>query len=386
MATSSSSPSLIKRLEKLRVQLLFDHPFLSVLALSLPTHYRANNREAFETDGGAIYIDPSRCATYDQARLTYTYAHTLLHILLKHPFRRGERDPGTWNRSCDIVINLLMEDFERIGKRPDDEPLLQKFKDKSVEEVYHVLYDQKEAPEGATEPEDSQADKRDILDEPGTQQVAVEQIDALIVQAIGAAKKAGNAPASLLELFDEVIGPKIDIETLLHSYLTESFFDKLSDFRRPNRRFIHRGLYLPGYRQAESRLDLVVALDRSMSITPETFARFLGILDGVLRISADFTVTVVPFDETVDTESVVTYDAMACRPKIAFSKGNGGTDIGPLLDYLDKLSHLPQVLLILSDGFFRIETPPPFQTLFILSKQANVARLKRYGDVAYFDA
>ena len=67
--------------------------------------------------------------------------------------------------------------------------------------------------------------------------------------------------------------------------MTESFFDKQSDFSRPNRRFIHQELYLPGYRQENNRLNLYIALDRSMSISRDTFSRFLGIIDSVLRMS-----------------------------------------------------------------------------------------------------
>jgi len=83
--------ALHSRLEKIRVQFLFDHPFLSVLALSLPMHFRDNPHEAFETDGRAIYVDPKKSALIPEPQLKYVYAHTLMHILLKHPFRMQGR-------------------------------------------------------------------------------------------------------------------------------------------------------------------------------------------------------------------------------------------------------------------------------------------------------
>ena len=119
-----SSDFLIK-LEKIRVQFLFDHPFLSVLALSLPMHFRKNPHEAFETNGIAIFVDETLCQTMEDEELKYIYAHTLLHVILKHAFRMNGRDHGMWNRSSDIVINLLLSDFERVGQRPEHEVMLE---------------------------------------------------------------------------------------------------------------------------------------------------------------------------------------------------------------------------------------------------------------------
>ncbi|MFC2074516.1 hypothetical protein ACFLR3_04625, partial [Campylobacterota bacterium] len=181
--------TLSKRLEKVRVQFLFDHPFLSVLALSLPMHSVLNPHEVFETNGMAVFVDENKAEHVSDENLKYMYAHILLHILLKHAFRMGERDASTWNRSCDVVINLLLADFERAGVRPDDEVMLEKFKDKSVEEVYHALY--QESPEGEGNPdEESHNDqKHDLIENEGDTQSAQEELDNLIVQAIGAAQK-----------------------------------------------------------------------------------------------------------------------------------------------------------------------------------------------------
>ncbi len=377
---------LQRRLEKIRVQFLFDHPFLSVLALSLPMHFRANPHEAFETDGRAIYVDAAMAETLEEPQLKYTYAHTLLHVLLKHAFRMGEREGKVWNRSSDIVINLLLSDFERVGERPEDEVMMEKFRDRSVEEVYHTLYQENPEGEGTPDEEHPKEQKQDLIENEGDTQAAEEELDTLIVQAMGAAQKQGNIPASFLEVIREVTRPQIDLETLLHTYLTESFFDKISDFSNPNRRFIHQELYLPGYRRERNRLDLTIALDRSMSISRDVFSRFLGIIDGVLRMSADFSVTVVPFDDAVDPASVVRYDAQDARPpEVAFAKGNGGTEFGALLEYLRGRESHNGALMVLSDGFFRIERSSELSTLFLVSEKRNMKRLEPYGDVFYFD-
>ncbi|UFS61500.1 VWA-like domain-containing protein [Sulfurimonas sp. HSL-3221] len=376
---------LQRRLEKIRVQFLFDHPFLSVLALSLPMRYRKNPHEAFETDGTAIYVDTTMAETIPEPQLKYIYAHTLLHIMLKHPFRMGGRDHKTWNRSSDVVINLLLDDFERVGERPEHEVMMEKYRDQSVEEVYNTLYQENPEGEGTPDDENPQEQKQDLIESEGDSEAAMEDIDALIVQAMGAAQKQGNIPASFLEVIREVTRPKIDLATLLHTYMTESFFDKQSDFSRPNRRFIYQELYLPGYRQENNRLNLYIALDRSMSISRDTFSKFLGIIDGVLRLSTDFKVTVIPFDDEVDKEKIVTYDAQALKPEVAFEKGNGGTQFAPVLEYLNTADEAAATLMVLSDGFFKIEKASHLPTLFLVSEKRNMKRFEPYGDVFYFD-
>lgn len=379
------SSDLLTRLEKIRVQFLFDHPFLSVLALSLPMRYRKNEHEAFETNGIEIFVDEELCEKISDENLKYIYAHTILHILLKHPFRMCEREHKVWNRSSDIVINLLLSDFERVGERPEDEVMLEKFRDKSVEEVYNALYQEEQDGEGTPDEDNPKEQKLDLIENEGDTKAAMEEIDTLIVQAMGSAKKQGSIPSSFLEVIHEVIRPKIDLQTLLHTYMSESFFDKQSNFSHPNRRFIHQNLYLPGYKNEKNRLNLYIALDRSMSINREIFSKFLGIIDSVLRMSTDFRVTVIPFDESVDEAKVVTYDAQELKPDIAFEKGNGGTLFEPVLEYLNRVSEVDSTLMVLSDGLFKIEKPSEINTLFLVSEKRNMKKLEKYGDVFYFD-
>lgn len=339
----------------------------------------------FETDGVSIRVDESKTMGYDDARLKYLYAHVLLHILLKHPFRMKGREKPTWNRASDIVIGLLLSDFQRVGESDEEAMVIESFRDKSVEEVYHALYRESEEGEGKLDEENPKEQKMDIIEHKGDSEAAMEDLDALIIQAMGAARKQGNIPASLLEMFDEITKPTIDMHTLLHTYMSESFFDKESDFSRPNRRFIHQGLYLPGYRYDRNRLSFFIFLDRSMSITGEVFARFLGIIDSIVRMSHDFEVSVIPFDERVYSEEIKSYDAQGTLPTIAFAKGNGGTQFSPVLEYLNTHAGEKNLAVILSDGYFTVEKAPAMQTLFLLSEKQNLKRFERYGDIVYFD-
>lgn len=376
-----------ERLEKIRINFLFDHPFLSVLALSIPTEYRKNRSELFETNGYKLFIDSGKLSLYSDETLKYQFAHTLLHILLKHPFRMKDRDSKLWNRSCDIAINLLLEQFERVGSRPEDEVLLKKFDDMSVEAIYAALYEESEDAEGEEESDEKKEDKRDLIEEEGDTKEYEADIDAFIIQAVTAAKKAGTIPSSLVELITDMTKPKIDLQTLLNAYMSESFYNKEPHFSKPNRRFIHQGLYLPGYVQEKNRLVVSIALDRSMSISKEVFEHFLGMIDAVLKMSGDYMITIIPFDEQVYRDEVSVYDGEVPHDPIALSKGNGGTDFSCVVEYMERHNHNweRQFLIVLSDGFFTIKKMVEMPTLFLISEFNNVERLKSYGDVIRFD-
>ena len=117
MATISSD----ELFQKVRINFLFNHPFLSVLALSIDTSYTKNKKSAFETDGFKIDIDLEKLSHYSDDELTYLYAHTLWHKVLKHPYRRKIRDKYIWNQACDIVTNNILSSFKNIGIMPSDE-------------------------------------------------------------------------------------------------------------------------------------------------------------------------------------------------------------------------------------------------------------------------
>ena len=93
---------------KIRVDFLFSHPFLSVLALSLKHIWGENANYPVLTDGRAIYLDGNKLSEYSPDEIKYLYAHVLLHVALKHPFRQKTKDPDLWNGACDIATNLIL--------------------------------------------------------------------------------------------------------------------------------------------------------------------------------------------------------------------------------------------------------------------------------------
>ena len=55
----------------------------------------------------------------------------------------------------------------------------------------------------------------------------------------------------LLEI-EEIIKPDIRFDDVFKEYLSVSLFEKIQSFTRPNRRYIHKNIYLPAMRGQRS--------------------------------------------------------------------------------------------------------------------------------------
>ncbi len=401
------SKEVDERFKKIRINFLFHHPFLSVLALSLPTIYRSNERSAFQTDGGKLFIDPRKLERYGAEELTYLYAHTLLHVVLKHPGRRKTRDKTLWNQACDVVINNILQEFTNIGQMPRDEITDEQMQKRCVEEVYEILYKkqkkrggQKRSAEqtakttprkgGAYESALYHPHKRDL--DPVSKTLdhgSSEKLDGIIVQALSVAKKTSPHYEGLQIEIDSLIKPEISLYDTLKEFLIASLFEKQSSYARPNRRFIHAGLYLPGQQKSQESLQLYIALDSSSSVTLEEYRKFLGVIEEICGNFYEYFITVLPFDRRVKTEHVIRFDSFnpLQKEQLFIPKSDGGTDFDALLRHVkqssERRSH--NLLLTLTDGEFAISESLPCQTLFLISEKKNTEKFKAYGRVIQFN-
>jgi len=395
---------------KVRVNFLFNHPFLSVLALSIPTLFEENKNSAFQTNGAKICIDLEKLAKYNDEHITYLYAHTLLHIVLKHPYRQKTRDMFIWNQSCDLVINNILDTFENIGSRPIDEILDLDLKDKCVEEVYEILFKKEEEEKNkdsqSDETKDNEAkvapdpkgDKKafvydnskldlDEVSDEKTNKGDQEKLDGIIIQALTIAKKTSHKYGGLQIEIDTLIRPEIDLQDVLKEYLTASLFEKQTTFNRPNRRYIHTGLYLPGTKKSDELIEIYIALDSSSSVSLDEYKKFLGVISDICEGFYEFKVTIIPFDKFVKEEHIITFDSFNILEKddLFIPKSDGGTNFNEVLRYLKTTEiRSDNLLMVLSDGEFDIDEALVSTTLFIISEKKNLKRFESLGRVIQF--
>jgi len=398
--------------QKIRVNFLFNHPFLSVLALSIPTTFEENIKSAFSTNGAKITIDLEKLSLYEDNQITYLYAHTLLHIVLKHPNRAKTRDKYIWNMACDLVINNILDSFENIGSKPDNEIIDLDLKDKCVEEVYEILF--KEEEKEKDENEDSKSDendeskakveanpkgdkkafiydnsKQDLEEVPDENRTKGDQekLDGIIIQALTIAKKTSNKYNGLQIEIDTLIKPQIDLQDILKEYLISSLFEKETTFNRPNKRYIHSGLYLPGNKKSDELIEVYIALDSSSSVSLDEYKKFLGVIKDVCEGFYEYKVTILPFDKFVKTEHIISFDSFnpLKEDDLFIPKSDGGTDFNQVLKYLKSTNiRSENLLLVLTDGEFTIKESLVSKTLFLISEKKNLQKFTSYGRVIEF--
>lgn len=383
--------------EKIRINFLFNHPFLSVLALSIDSEFKENINGPFLTDGFKITIDTSKLEKYSKDEITYLYAHTLLHIVLKHPYRQKTRDKYIWNQACDVVINNILSTFENVGIRPADEVLDLTLNDKCVEEVYEILYKKKEElsktiPDEKGKIESNAYDKSKLdLDEVLTksEKTNQEKLDGIIIQALSLAKKSSNLYEGMSVEIDTLIKPEIDLHDVLKEYLISSFFEKQISYERPNKRFIDRGIYMPGTKKLNDNLNIFVALDSSSSVSLDEYKKFLGIVSEIAESFYEYKIDILPFDLKVRSEYIISFDSFnpLSNKELLIPKSNGGTSFDELLRYLKKSSEIrnDSLLIALTDGDFEMSESLLCNTLFIISNKKNLRKFEQHGRVIQFN-
>ena len=363
---------------KIRIDFLFNNPFLSVIALSIKLEVVENRENIFTTNGEVIYFDASKIEKYSFDELKYKYAHTLFHVLLKHPFRIGGRDEDIWNLSADIVTNLILSKLKNIGERPSDEFIDIDLEGKSVEEVYAILKkedeeEEQKSPSPDIEKNESSDGKNDGL-------------DSVIIQAINIAKEYGGGESFRVEI-EELIKPTINIDEILREYLNVSQFNSQYSYTKQNRKFIHQGLYLPAHTKANESLNLYIALDSSASVTLDEYRRFLGLVIDICTNFYEYSIVVVPFDNSVIEDLILKIDTYSdfSDEELLIPKGDGGTNFDAVIEYVNK-ENLAQnsTLLVLSDGEFEINLPLYIESIFLLTNRKNLKRFEDYGKTINF--
>ena len=113
--------------------LLTEQPFFGSLALRLPLRPDPT-RETLASDGQELRYSPAWVARTDADRIKAAVARVVFACALKHHTRRGERDPGRWQRASQLVTH---GELRRAGfVLPAD---AEAWEDLSVEDAYARL-------------------------------------------------------------------------------------------------------------------------------------------------------------------------------------------------------------------------------------------------------
>ena len=191
----------------------------------------------------------------------------------------------------------------------------------------------------------------------------------------------GLAPSHLERLLKELEKPHVAWHVLLRQFIRLCRGGSYS-WMRPNRRFISRGLYLPGRHQNKS-LRGIVALDTSGSTAP-VLPQFVSELDSLLKTIGKYELSIIECDAAIQQLWTVSNNAPMPDLRKHIFKGGGGTSFIPVFEYIHDHRLTPNFLIFFTDGYGECsQNKPPYPVLWMLTKN-GVAPVS-WGQVIYYE-
>ncbi len=364
------------------INLLIQKPFFGRIIASLKrvdaTHWCATAA----TDGRTLYYNRNFFATMTRDQIKFVLAHEIMHCVYSHVGRRGSRHKEIYNMACDYIVNYVLTK-EKIGEMPKFGLYNQKYHDEMTsEELYAILYkewqDNKitiqvtldehlELDEG----DDDGEGKGNGQGQGGTVEVDVhgngktgkpkltqEELDqiqnelrAKLIQSAQLCRTgAGDLPAGIQRLINELTTPKMDWRELIDSHIRSTVKDDYT-FNRLNKRSFTNlsGLMFPAQDVMET-IDIAVAIDTSGSISNDMIIEMLSEVKGIMETFPDFKLRVWSFDTKVYSYKEFTPDTIDEIHEY-MPDGGGGTMFECNWEYMREEEIEPEKFIMFTDGY-----------------------------------
>jgi hypothetical protein len=418
-------------IEAAKVQIILRHPFFAVILLKRKLSVTRQVPTLAVSNKGVIYANPDFVVTLTIPQLVWGLCHEVMHVALSHAVRLNGRKPIKWNIAGDAVINDILDNCG-IGERIPDTINMPGSRDKSADEIYAGLADPPKPPpppeppevedegddptdgdegddEGDTEqdgdgpskpsdkppkgkkgkgggqpePHDDRLDDdglgHDIFEEEPMSEAQAKAAEAEakveIAQAAQAAKSRGALSAPLAKFVADVLDSRIPWYEKLERFMT-GFVAAETSWRRPNKRFISQGIYLPSRGRIPQMGVAVVVADVSGSIDQLQINAFNGHLSRIHELCLPTTLHVLYVDtEVIKHEEFGPDDEV----KIQYVSG-GGTHMPAAFDYLTKNGIDPEVIVFLTDGYTDFGKEPDVPVVWCISTEV----VAPYGETIQF--
>jgi predicted metal-dependent peptidase len=353
------------------------------------------------TDGRHFYYNSRFIQMLRPKEIEFLFGHEVLHCVYDHFGRRGDRDPQLFNIANDFAVNADLIKH-RVGEKITTVPCLHdpKYDGMSSEEIYDLLYEKADKinlgdlmdklidehldGEGDSDSDgdgDKQGKGRPKLSDADRQAIRDEIKEAMLAAA-ATADGAGNIPAGVKRLIQDLTEPKMNWRELLRMQL-ESTIKSDYTWMRASRKGWHMDAVMPGMK-LDPMIDIAVALDASGSISETMLKDFLGEVQGIMDSFPAYRIHVVTFDTEAYNPAQYNSENLddICDYEV---KGGGGTDFDCVFNYLKENEIEPKRLVMFTDGY-------PFgswgdenyaDTVWILHGTTSIE--PPWGQYAYYD-
>ena len=355
------------------------------------------------TDGRNFYYNSRFIDMLRPKEVEFLFGHEVLHCVYDHFGRRGDRDPMLFNVANDYAVNADLKKH-RVGEFITSVPCLydSKFEGMSSEEIYDILYENAEKinmsdlidkllddhldGEGDSDSDDDGDEKDGKGKKPKLsaeeRQKIRDEIKEAVLSAAAASDGAGNLPAGVKRLIQDMTAPKMNWRELLRMQL-ESTIKSDFTWMRTSRRGWHMDAVMPGMKNDEL-IDIAIGIDASGSIDERMLKDFLSETQGIMDQFQSYKIHIFTFDTRVYNPAQYNSDNLdgICDYEV---KGGGGTDFDAIFDYLKEEQIEPKRLVVFTDGY-------PFgswgdenyaDTVWII--HGNTTVVPPWGQYAYYE-
>ena len=295
------------------------------------------------------------------AQLRFLVLHEVYHKLYQHLTtwkHLYDKNPQLANIACDHVINIKISDDNKDGfaTMPTDKKgqrmgvYDERFRGMDAAAVYNIL--KQENPNSGSGGTGTGFDEHDwdgaesIPDD--EKQALKRELDEAIRQGALMAGKLGLGQDRDLAAMLET---KVDWREALREFIsTTCAGNDYSTWRRPNRRFVSSGYYLPSG-ISEQVGELVIAIDTSGSIGMRELGQFLGEVKAICDTVHPSCIRVLYWDTAVCAMEKYVGSEIDNIVSSTKPSGGGGTNVECVPQYLAEHSITPQAVVVLTDGY-----------------------------------
>lgn len=365
------------------LKILIKNPFYGYIASKL-TVKESNNIEKIKIDFSLKLIyNPVWFRSLSDNNKVGSIIHEILHIILLHPLRRGDRKRGLWAIACDIAVNQFIPkkylDKDSIILDHLNEIIGAELSPFMESEYYYSILEEAEVPFTLSDREVSfslesyRMLRADLIDDQDRSFVNKE----LFNEVVGLSLKRNGEAEGLTEELNNFINKNyreviINWRTLIKRFLSyRGRITKRKSLRKVSRRFDN----VPGKKKSQG-VRALVALDESGSMSDDLVNLYIKELNEINRI-AGASILVVRFDtDCSEPVPLSKYIKSTDREK------RGGTDFRSVFSLADKL-RIPQVI-IFTDGVGDVPDSVNQRVLWVLTKEG--VNPSDFGETIYFSA
>lgn len=335
-----------------RTAMLSEDPFFGVLALRLALE-EDSSAETGWTDGAKIGYSPDFVLSLPASQLKTFVAHEVMHVTLGHPWRRDGRDAKRWNRACDYAIN---GELVRAGYAEIPGWLLDpQYTGKSAEWIYDRLPADPDDGNGSGSGSGSAPGIGDVRDAPSPADDPDAPTEAewkqAASQAAAVAKGRGELGGSAERFAKRITEARVDWRSVLQRFAMEAAKNDYS-WKKPNRRYTPRGLYLPSLHSTELGT-IAVAVDVSGSVDDVLLSQMAAEINAIADSLQPAAIDVIYCDRRIQKrETFPRGEAVQLA-----SCGGGATDFRPVFAALEEDPPVCLVYLTDLDGRFPDRAP-----------------------------